>query len=76
MNQDAIDGCIRYIISGIIREITPVQKSILCVGYPMNTEEEMIETIKNRAKFIVLNYTVQQNTPKNQGESLKNINTF
>lgn len=56
--------------------MTPAQKMILSVGYPMETESEQIESIKNKAKFVVLNYSIDQNTPKEQGESLKNINTF
>ena len=42
----------------------------------MDTDEHMIESIKSKAKFAVLNYTIDQNTPKEQGEALKNINAF
>lgn len=76
MSQNSMDNCIVYIIKGIINEMTPTQKMILSVGYPMETEAEQIESIKNKAKFVVLNYSIDQNTPKEQGESLKNINTF
>ena len=76
MSQDNMSNCIGYIIKGIIQEMTPTQKLILSIGYPMETEAEQIESIKNKAKFVVLNYSIEQNTPKEQGEALKNINTF
>ena len=76
MSQDNMIACVQYIISGIIREMTPAQKNILSVGYPMDTDEHMIESIKTKAKFAVLNYAIDQNTPKEQGEALKNINAF
>lgn len=76
MSQDNMIACVQYIISGIIKEMTPVQKNILSVGYPMDTDEHMIESIKTKAKFAVLNYAIDQNTPKEQGEALKNINAF
>lgn len=76
MSQNNMDDCIVYIIKGIIQEMTPTQKLVLSVGYPMETEQEQIESIKNKAKFVVLNYSIEQNTPKEQGEALKNINTF
>lgn len=76
MSQNSMDNCIVYIIKGIINEMTPAQKMILSVGYPMETEAEQIESIKNKAKFVVLNYSIDQNAPKEQGESLKNINAF
>ena len=73
MSQNSMDNCIVYIIKGIINEMTPAQKMILSVGYPMETEAEQIESIKNKAKFVVLNYSIDQNTPKEQGESLKKL---
>ena len=76
MSQNNMASCIEYIIKGIIQEMTPAQKIVLSVGYPMETEAEQIESIKNKAKFVVLNYSIEQNTPKEQGEALKNINTF
>lgn len=76
MSQDNMSNCIGYIIKGIIQEMTPTQKLILSIGYPMETEAEQIESIKNKAKFVVLNYSIEQNTPKEQGEALKNINAF
>ena len=76
MSQNNMNDCIAYIIKGIIQEMTPTQKLVLSVGYPMETEQEQIESIKNKAKFVVLNYSIEQNTPKEQGEALKNINTF
>lgn len=76
MNQDNISDCITYIITNTIKEMTDTQKLILSIGYPMSNDDEMIESIKNKAKFVVLNYVINQNTPKEQGEALKNINTF
>lgn len=58
-----IDNCIQYIIKKIIIELTESSRLVLSVGYPMETEEQMIESIKNRAKLQVLQYSIQQNQP-------------
>ena len=42
-----------------------------------STEEEMLESIKNRAKLEVLNYSIKQNGDiDNANFGLRNINTF
>lgn len=71
-----MNECIVYIIKKIILEMTPVMKDKLSVGYPMETEEQQIESIKNVAKLAVLNYSIQQNQPKEHNEVIKNINAF
>lgn len=76
INEEAMKDCIQYIIKRIVLEMTPIQKDVLSVGYPMDTEEQMIESIKNRAKIVVLNYSVKQNTPKEANEVIGNINAF
>ena len=76
MSQNSMDNCIVYIIKGIINEMTPTQKMILSVGYPMETEAEQIESIKNKAKIVVLNYSIDQTTHKEQEDTLKKINIF
>lgn len=76
INDSDMDECILYIIKKIIIEMTPVMKDKLSVGYPMETEEEQINSIKNVAKLAVLNYSIQQNQPKEHTEVIKNINAF
>ena len=51
-------------------------QDILSVGYPMETEDERIESIKNCAKLAVLNYSIKQNQTLEHDEVLKNINAF
>ena len=63
MNSSQIDSCIKYIIKKICNEMTPTLKDQLSIGYPMDTMEDMVESIKNRAKLIVLNYSIKQNMP-------------
>ena len=70
--QDAIE----YIIKKIILEMTPTARDILSVGFPMETESNMIESIKNCAKLIVLNYSIKQNTIDQTPHKLPNINAF
>lgn len=70
--QDAIE----YIIKKIILEMTPTARDILSVGFPMETESNMIESIKNCAKLIVLNYSIKQNTIDQTPHILPNINAF
>lgn len=70
--QDAIE----YIIKKIILEMTPTARDILSVGFPMETESNMIESIKNCAKLIVLNYSIKQNTADQTAHMLPNINAF
>lgn len=77
ITENDMKDCIEYIIKKIIEEFTDTSLLVLSVGYPMETEEQQIESIKNRAKLAVLNYAIQQNTPKESGEEvLKNINSF
>lgn len=76
ISESNMNECIVYIIKKIILEMTPVMKDKLSVGYPMETEEQQIESIKNVAKLAVLNYSIQQNQPKEHNEVIKNINAF
>lgn len=76
MSEENMKSCIEYIIKNIILEMTPVMQDILSVGYPMETEDERIESIKNCAKLAVLNYSIKQNQTLEHDEVLKNINAF
>ena len=76
ITEDKMKDCIEYIIRKVMDELTEVSIDVLGAGYPMDTEEHQIESIKNRAKLAVLDYSIKQNTPKESGESLKNINAF
>lgn len=76
MSEKDMQTSIEYIIKKIMIEMTPDIKERLGIGYPMDTEEHQITSIQNRAKLVVLNYAIKQNTPKNEGESIKNINAF
>lgn len=76
MNEGDMKACIEYIIKKIIVEMTPVQKDVLSVGYPMDNQDDMIESIKNRAKLSVMNFAVKQNAPQEHSEAVKNINAF
>lgn len=77
MNEQNIEYAIQYIMKKIMLEMTDSTKLRLSVGYPFETEEEMLESIKNRAKLEVLNYSIQQNgDADNANLELKNINSF
>lgn len=74
ITEEDMKTCIEYIIKKIMLEMTPTIKDVLSVGYPMETETDMIESIKNRAKIAVLNYSIQQNNAQEHEEIVKNIN--
>lgn len=76
VNEGKMQEAIEYIIKRIVLEMTPIIKDKLSIGYPMDTEEDMIESIKNSAKLAVLNYTIKQNIPQEHGDVVKNINAF
>lgn len=76
INESDMKASIEYIIKKIIMEMTPVMRDVLSVGYPMETEDDMIESIKNCAKIVVLNYSIKQNQPQEHEEVIKNINAF
>lgn len=76
MSEGKMNECIVYIIKRIMLELTPVMKDNLSVGYPMETEEQQIESIKNVAKLAVLNYSVHQNQPQEHDKAVTNINAF
>ena len=76
MKDQSIEESIIYVTKKVITELTPTSTAILSIGYPMETEEEIIESVKNRAKLAVLNYAVKQNSDEQNTEQLANINAF
>jgi hypothetical protein len=71
MSQNEIDDAIKYIIKRLCMEMTPALKLQLGFGYPMDTLESMVESIKNRAMLIVLEYSIQQNTASSNSRMMK-----
>lgn len=77
MNETQMQNAIQYIIKNIIINMTPVIRLKLSVGYPMEDETKMIESIRDRAKLVVLNYTVNQNKViENEAKTIPNVNAF
>lgn len=76
VTEENMKDSIEYIIKKIIVEMTPTTKNVLSVGFPMDTEEDMIESIKNCAKIAVLNYSINQNKDQDHEERIQNINFF
>lgn len=75
MSEENISASIQYIIKKIMLEMTPTCRVRLSVGYPMQDEMHMIESIKNKAKLVVLNYTIKQNN-NDLNTDIPNINAF
>lgn len=75
MSEEKINESMEYIIRKVMLEMTPTCRARLSVGYPMETEDQMIESIKNKAKIVVLNYTIRQNN-NDIGNEIPNINVF
>lgn len=71
MSQNEIDDAIKYIIKRLCMEMTPALKLQLGFGYPMDSLESMVESIKNRAMLIVLEYSIQQNTVSSNSRMMK-----
>lgn len=71
MSQNEIDDAIKYIIKRLCMEMTPALKLQLGFGYPMDTLDSMVESIKNRAMLIVLEYSIQQNTVSSNSRMMK-----
>ena len=77
MAEKEIDEAMKYIIKKVMMEMTEISRLRLSVGYPMETEEQQIESIKNKAKLVVLNYAVNQNSDNEEDRiPIKNINAF
>lgn len=77
MAEKEIDDAMKYIIKKVMMEMTEISRLRLSVGYPMETEEQQIESIKNKAKLVVLNYAVNQNSDNEEDRiPIKNINAF
>ena len=74
MAKNEQEDCIKYIIQKIMENLTPAIEAQLAVGYPFDTEEEKIKTIMNRAKLVVLDYSIKQNTQTNNSNNIPNIN--
>lgn len=75
MAEKEMMDAIEYIMKKIMIEMTDIKKEKLSVGYPMDTDDHMLESIKSKAKLVVLNYAIKQNTQAPE-EPLKNINAF
>ena len=75
MSEEKINESMEYIIRKVMLEMTPTCRARLSVGYPMETEDQMIESIKNKAKIVVLNYTIRQNN-NDVETNIPNINVF
>ena len=71
MSQNEIDDAIKYIIKRLCVEMTPALKLQLGFGYPMDSLDSMVESIKNRAMLIVLEYSIQQNTASSNSRMMK-----
>lgn len=71
MSQNEIDDAIKYIIKRLCMEMTPALKLQLGFGYPMDSLDSMVESIKNRAMLIVLEYSIQQNTVSSNSRMMK-----
>ena len=77
MADKEIEAAIQYIIKKVMVEMTDISRLRLSIGYPMETEDEQIESIKNRAKLAVLNYAVNQNSDNEEDRiPIQNINAF
>ena len=76
MASKEMEDAISYIIKKIMLELTETSKVMLSVGYPMETDEQQIESIKNRAKIAVLHYAINQNSENEEDRAIPNINTF
>lgn len=76
MNEANMQDCIEYIIKRVVLELTPVMIDQLSVGYPMDTDEQIIESVKNVAKMAVLTFSVKQNSALEHEDVVKNIKTF
>lgn len=71
------EASIKYIISNIMVNMTPTIRMQIGIGYPADTDAELINSIKDRAKLAVLNYSIKQNIPKsNPLMNMPNINMF
>lgn len=53
---------IEYIIKKMMLNMTDTTRQQLGVGYPVETDEQLIKSIMEKAKIIVLNYSVKQNS--------------
>lgn len=76
MASKEMEDAISYIIKKIMLELTETSKALLSVGYPMETEDQQIESVKNRAKIAVLHYAINQNSENEEDRTIPNINTF
>lgn len=76
MGKDEQNECIQYIIHKIIQDMTPTIESQISIGYPFSTEEEKIKTISNRAKIVVLDYSIKQNIQDSRNNIIRNISLF
>lgn len=69
--QEAIE----YIAKKMMLNMTPITKQQLGIGYPANTDEELIKSIIEKAKIVVLNYSVKQNSVTTD-HNIPNIQAF
>lgn len=71
IGKKEMDDAIKYIIKKLCMEMTPALKLQLSFGYPMEDIDSIIESIKNRAMLIVLDYSVEQNKTSTDNRMMK-----
>lgn len=73
INDERRDKCIEWIISRVIENSTPAIIEQVGIGYPAETQEQYINSIKNVAIIHVMDFTVKQNV-KDMEDNIPNIN--
>lgn len=73
MTPDKRDKCLAWVIERVIENSTPSIITQIQIGYPAQTREQYINSIKNVALPYIIRLTVLQNT-KNMDDNIPNIN--
>lgn len=73
INDERRDKCIEWIIARIIENSTPAIIEQISIGYPAETQEQYINSIKNVAIVHVMEFTIKQNV-KDMEDNIPNIN--
>lgn len=66
---------IEYIIKKMMLNMTDTTRQQLGIGYPAETDEQLIKSIMEKAKIVVLNYSVKQNSVS-VDNNIPNIHAF
>lgn len=73
INESKRDACMAWVIARVIENSTDSVRAHIGIGYPAETQDQYINSIKNVAMIHVMDLVIKQNT-KDMSDNIPNVN--